>query len=264
MRIRRLTLGDLPALLDLEDDRGWGREEHKYRLLFAVGEVYGIDDPAGGVAGSVTATRYGDRVTAISMMIVAKRHGRKGLGTALMEHALAHAGAPTVTLTATEYGIGLYDKLGFRTVGHMTSFTGEFRGEPSRRSRAATDLDAIARLDAEVFGAPRTALIERLPAFGALRTLDGAFGGAWPNVTSTVLGPVTAATADDATALLDDLAASAGRPVRLDADHARPHLFAWAQEHGLTPGHETAIMVYGDPLPGDRDRLHTPVMQALG
>jgi GNAT superfamily N-acetyltransferase len=262
--IRRLTLDDLPALLDLEDDRGWGREEHKYRLLFAVGEVYGIDDPAGGLAGSVTATRYGDRVTAISMMIVATRHGRRGLGTALMEHALAHAGAPTVTLTATEYGIGLYEKLGFRTVGEMTSFTGAFRGEPSHRSRPARDLEAIARLDADVFGAPRTALIERLPGFGALRSLDGGFGGAWPNVTSTVLGPVTAANDADATALLDDLAAAAGGPVRLDADHARPQLLEWAREHGLARGDQTAIMVLGDPLPGDRDRLYTPVMQALG
>ncbi len=55
--VRRLSAADLPACLDLAADRNWPREEHKWRLLFEVSEVYGLDDPAGGLAGTVVLTR---------------------------------------------------------------------------------------------------------------------------------------------------------------------------------------------------------------
>jgi hypothetical protein len=49
--VRRLTLDDLPACLDLAADREWPREEHKWRLLFAVGEVLGIVEPGEASSG---------------------------------------------------------------------------------------------------------------------------------------------------------------------------------------------------------------------
>ena len=68
--VRRLSLDDLPACLDLAADRDWPREEHKWRLLFEVGEVYGIVAPGEGVVGTTIVTRY-DPGAAISMVLVA-------------------------------------------------------------------------------------------------------------------------------------------------------------------------------------------------
>ena len=50
--IRRLSPADLAACVELAADRGWPPERNKLRLLFAVGEGYGIDDPAGGLAAT--------------------------------------------------------------------------------------------------------------------------------------------------------------------------------------------------------------------
>lgn len=273
--VRSLGIDELPDCLLLAQDRGWHPEDHKWRLLFEIGEVYGVSAPDGGLAGVVVATRYGREVTAISMMLVAKRCSRQGLGLKLITHALDHAGTASVHLTATDSGRPLYEKAGFRSIGSCTQYAGQFRppNQPSRpRSRVATpdDLPSILALDTEVFGAARTDLINRLPSFGQqLRVVDGpdgiaGFGGAWRNVDNTVVGPVIANDDDTALALLTDLGLAADGPIRLDLEHKRPAMLAWAAECGLRAGDTTAVMVYGDPLPGDRDRLYNPVMVALG
>lgn len=107
--VRQLSVGDLSACLDLAADRNWTREERKWRLLFEVSEIYGLDDPAGGgLAGAVVLTRYGPDLAAIGMMLVAARYGRRGLGSRLMTHALEQAAGAVVYLTATEFGRPLY------------------------------------------------------------------------------------------------------------------------------------------------------------
>ncbi|MCT9930411.1 GNAT family N-acetyltransferase [Planotetraspora sp. A-T 1434] len=276
MPIRRLGAEDLPACLRLSQDRDWLPEEHKWRLLFEVGAVYGIDDPEGGLAGTVVATRYGRAVAAISMMLVARRHERQGLGGRLMRHALAEAGTTTVWLTATDYGRPLYERLGFRTIGRCHTYGGPFRppggGSPRPVSRpmTAVDLPEVLALDLAAFGADRTALLTRLPSFSEeFRVVDGpsgvaGFGGAWRNGDGAVLGPVIAQDSGTALALISDLAAAVEGPLRLDADDRWPELATWAEAHGLSHRFTTAIMVHGAPLPGDRDHLFTPVMVALG
>jgi GNAT superfamily N-acetyltransferase len=274
--VRRLGIDDLPSCLHLSEDRSWPREEHKWRLLFEVGEVYGIDDPDGGLAGAVVSTRYGREIAAISMMLVARRHERRGLGGRLMAHALEQSGTASACLTATDYGRPLYERIGFRTIGQCSTYRGEIQPQagdpqrPSSRQMVPADLPAVLALDAEVFGAPRTALLTRLPSFSEqFRVIEApkgivGYGGAWRNVDSTVLGPVIAADTNTALALLGDLAAAAPGPVRLDLDHRRPELITWAEAHGLRYGFTTAVMVHGDPPSGDPDRLFTPVMLALG
>ncbi|MEU5691725.1 GNAT family N-acetyltransferase [Actinosynnema sp. NPDC020468] len=271
--VRSLGVEELPDCLDLAADRGWQAEEHKWRLLFGIGEVHGVSAPDGGLAGAVVTTRYGREVTAIGMMLVAGRFARQGLGLRLITHALEHAGTASAHLTATDGGRPLYERVGFRTIGACTQYVGGFRPAlvpPRSRPATSADLPAIRALDAEAFGAARTALLDRLPSFGSqLRVVDGpdgitGYGGAWRNVDNTVLGPVIAADDDTAVALLTDLGLAAAGPVRLDLEHRRPALLAWAAGCGLRPGDTTAVMLRGEPLPGDRERLYTPVMVALG
>ncbi len=83
---RRLGLADLKACLALSADRGWPSEEHKWTLLLDAAEGYGIDDPDGGLAGSVVLARYGTELASARMMLVASRYGRQGLGRQLMAH----------------------------------------------------------------------------------------------------------------------------------------------------------------------------------
>ncbi len=44
--VRRLGPADLAGCVRLAADRGWPPEQNKWRLMFAVSEVYGVDEPA--------------------------------------------------------------------------------------------------------------------------------------------------------------------------------------------------------------------------
>lgn len=272
---------DLTACLDLAQSRAWEREEHKWRLLFDVGDVYGIDDPEdGGLAAATVCAPYGTAVSAISMVLVAARYERRGLGGRMMRHALERSGTASACLTATEYGRALYERLGFRATGACTTYIGEL-GEPGELPESAgprvesrraepSDMPDVAELDAEVFGAPRTALLRRLPDFcadfRAVRDPAGGltgFGGAWYSGDRLVVGPVTARDADTAIGLVEALTRKPG-PVRLDVGDRHPELIAWAVERSLRPLFGTTVMEYGEPIGGDPSRLFVPVMQALG
>jgi len=259
----------------------------------------GVGSGDGALAGAVVLTRYGADLASVGMMLVATRYGRRGLGRALMEHLLAEAGDATVTLFATDLGKPLYDKLGFRTIRRSAAFTGPFRVEPAEpaepaetsetaetavttaaraadnskmrtRPAAAADMASIIDVDKAAFGADRSRLLRRLPAFaGQLLVLESehglaGFAAAWQNHTSTVIGPVVAPDSAAARRLIGDLAAGIRGQVRLDLDPDRPELPPWAVRHGLQPAGLNAVMAYGDrPPPGDPARLFTPISIAL-
>jgi GNAT superfamily N-acetyltransferase len=270
--VRRLDVAEVQDCLDLGTSRGWAREDHKWRFLFEVGEVYGIDAPDGGLAGVVVLTRYGTELAGIGMMLVAERFGRQGLGTRLMQHALDEAKTATVWLTATKYGRPLYEKLGFRAIGVCSMYLGDFDVPAPMTTRPAStkDTQAILELDAGVFGAPRADVLTRLPEFAEqIRVVDGpdgllGYAAAWRNVGSTVIGPVVADSTAVAWELIVDLLAGITGPVRLDIDPDRPGLREWIEAQGVQRVGDTAVMVYGASLPGDRDRLFVPLTVAMG
>ncbi|MEV6108930.1 GNAT family N-acetyltransferase [Streptomyces sp. NPDC051940] len=275
--VHELGLGDLPRLLDLGADRGWSREEYKWRLLLQVGTVYGIEAPDGdGLATALVLTRYGDSLASIGMVLTAGRYARQGLGRHTMRHALDAAGDAVVTLHATPNGRPLYEQLGFRAVSTSPMRTGTFSPDPAvdtsavRPARAA-DLDAIRALDAEVFGADRTQLLTRLPAFCErllVAESDGrltGFAGTWQNVGNLVIGPVIADSPDTAKALISGLAAGVDQEVRLDVDARHKELCDWLTERGLPEASwEQSVMVRGaEQAPGDLTRRFVPVTVAL-
>lgn len=300
--VRQLSTADLPACLDLAADRNWTREEHKWQLLFEVSDVYGLDDPAGsGLAGSVVLTRYGPDLATIGMMLVAARYGRRGLGWRLMIHALEQAAGAVVCLTATVYGRPLYQKLGFRAIDTSVTHSGLLRAGPagaglagdgparaepavagtavagttvpgtgSPRIATGADLGRLAAFDAMVFGAPRRNILTSLLSFAERvvvaddrGTITG-FAAAWQNVGTLVVGPGVAADLPVAKALIGAVAADAGGPVRLDIPGRHADLSEWAVASSLAAGNETALMVRGGDLPGDRRKLFAPVSVAIG
>ncbi|MGW2524454.1 GNAT family N-acetyltransferase [Streptomyces sp. NPDC001617] len=278
--IRRLTLRDLTACADLSEDRGWPREEHKWGFLLAAGKGYGIDDPDGGLVSACVVTEYGpqDRpdLRAIGMVLVAERHARQGVGRRLMRHIVSTMDTTPLTLHATPYGRPLYEELGFKVIGRAEMLRGHFvpgGPQPEVVTRAATaeDLTAILRLDEEVFGADRTHIVARLPAFADhlhIAEENGRLTGyaaAWPNMETHVVGPLIARDTATAEALIASLAARTDRPLRTDIDVRHEELLAWTKERGLASVSFNAVMTYGVPeLPGDWTRRFAPVTVAAG
>ncbi|MFI1446690.1 GNAT family N-acetyltransferase [Streptomyces virginiae] len=287
--IRALTVDDLRRCADLSEDRGWLREEHKWRLLLAAGSGYGVDAPDGrGLAAACVVTRYGEshagpELAAIGMVLVADRFARQGLGRRLMTHVCDGVlkGVP-LTLHATPYGRPLYEELGFETTGRAEMLRGAFRHETtpatSRTSRirpaTAEDLPRILRLDAEVFGTDRTHMITRLPAFAdrlvvaedhsANDTLTG-YAAAWPNMDTHVIGPLIAHDTATAQSLVTALATGTDRELRTDVDVRHEELLAWLKDRGLASVAFNAVMTRDIPdLPGDWTRRWAPLTVAAG
>ncbi|MBV2354809.1 GNAT family N-acetyltransferase [Streptomyces sp. J2-1] len=279
--LRRLTRRDLTACADLSEDRGWSREEYKWRFLLTVGRGYGIDDPdGGGLIAACVVTEYGTgertALGAVGMVLVADRYARRGIGRRLMEQVVTDAGGTPLTLYATPNGRPLYEKLGFGVVGRAEMLQGRFVPEEhgsAVRTRAATaeDLSSVLRLDAEVFGTDRTSLLVRLPSFADLFRVaeaDGRITGyaaAWPNMDTHVVGPLIARDTGTAKALVASLAAGTDRPLRTDVDVRHAELLGWLKERGVARIHATDIMVHGAPdLPGDWRRRFAPLTVAAG
>lgn len=282
-------MDDLRRCADLSEDRGWLREEHKWRLLLAAGSGYGVDAPDGrGLAAACVVTRYGEshagpELAAIGMVLVADRFARQGLGRRLMTHVCDGVlkGVP-LTLHATPYGRPLYEELGFETTGRAEMLRGAFRHETApatsgtSRIRPATaeDLPRILRLDAEVFGTDRTHMITRLPAFAdrlvvaedhsADGTLTG-YAAAWPNMDTHVIGPLIAHDTATAQSLVTALATGTDRELRTDVDVRHEELLAWLKDRGLASVAFNAVMTRDIPdLPGDWTRRWAPLTVAAG
>jgi GNAT superfamily N-acetyltransferase len=268
LTLRELAHDDLPACLGLAKDRGWPAEDRKWALLLDLGAGYGLFDAGGALVGTTIVTRYGGDQAVVSMVLVASDHGGQGLGRRLVEHALERTDCPVVSLHATEPGRPLYEKLGFRTVGRLTRYSGAFpAGELSGTTRAAlqADLPAVVRTDAEVFGADRGTLWKDYFRFTDQVRLGpgGGFAATWRTVGSLVVGPVVADSADEAKTLISDLAAGADGPLQVDVYH--DDLGGWLERQGLVEQSSVDLMVRGaTDVPGDRKRLHVPLMQALG
>ncbi|GAA3012019.1 GNAT family N-acetyltransferase [Streptomyces fulvorobeus] len=281
--VRRLTRADLVSCADLCEDRGWARDEHRWGLLLSVGTGYGIDDPGGkGLAAACAVTANGTH-TSVGMLLVADRHARQGLGRRLMHHVIEATGETPLSLYATTEGQPLYERLGFAVVGRADRVSGHFRpvdGEGAQssvtpsvtiRPARADDLKSILRLDADTFGADRTHLITRLPAFSDKLlvaedddTLVG-YAAIWPSGNVHSIGPLVAPDTATAKALVTTLAATTDRPLRTDIDVRHHELLDWLGERGLEKGTTTVVMIYrSQTLPGDWTRRFAPLTVATG
>jgi predicted N-acetyltransferase YhbS len=276
--VERLSAADQADCLALADDRGWPPEPDKWQLLFEVGEVFGIRDPAGGLAGAVALTRYGPGLAAIGMMLVAERHGRQGLGRALMTHLLSEAGGVVTCLFATDFGRPLYERLGFRPAHLSDRYIGPLAagaaagGSVPVRPATPADLTAIAALDRDAFGADRREILTRLPQLSerflvavgpAGREIRG-FAASFVLNGLLLAGPVIADDLEVATALLGGLAAGSGRPLRIEVARTHPGLARWAAAHGLTARSQTTVMTHGGALPGRPGQVFGPLNVAMG
>jgi hypothetical protein len=159
-----------------------------------------------------------------------------------MEGVLSLAGDRSLQLVATESGLSLYEKLGFRGSGVVVQHQGQVVKSVTAPSgvRAARpdDMAAITELDRAAYGAERRRLIGLLADVGSLAVLERmdrlvGFAALRPFGRGEVIGPVVAANLDDARLLVSHfLAARAGAFLRIDTD-VTTRLGPWLAGIGL-------------------------------
>jgi predicted N-acetyltransferase YhbS len=171
LQIRTMTAADIPLGLRLKSQAGWNQIAADWQRMLAmqpdgcfVAELDGI------AVGTSVACIFGS-VAWIAMVLVEESVRGRGIGKALMQHALEfvdQSGVASVRLDATPLGQPLYERLGFLPQYALTRFAG-CASEAKRsdvqldvRLAQSADVQPILELDYAVTGADRRRLLLRL------------------------------------------------------------------------------------------------------
>lgn len=260
--IRAMTAADLPLGLRLKDQAGWNQTESDWRRVLDLQPDGCFVAQLDGRPVGTTATSIFESIGWVSMVLVEDSVRRCGIGTRLMEYALAYLdarGIRTIRLDATPLGRPLYEKLGFVLEYDLARWEGTAAcGErPAGVCPAAAEhLDAICALDRQATGTNRRQLLERLfqerpdamHVFMVDRQVAGyrslRFGSR-----AVQIGPVAALNAIAGRALADAaMFDCAARPVFIDIPQQNAAATEWAASKGLRVQRLLTRMRRGPPV----------------
>lgn len=245
----------LEGALKLSQEMSWPYRIEDWDGALQLGHGFVLQH-AGVVIGTAAWWTYGETHASAGMIIVAKAAQGRGYGARLMDALLASAYPRTVTLNSTAEGIVLYRRRGFVPIGVIHQHQGlceEHQEAPPSslvRAIAASDFEAIMRLDCEATGVDRQPMLDRLVRSGDGYVLqrDGMPRGyAISRLFGRghVIGPVVAESPTDARALIEAALARLGRTfVRIDTS-ASSHLGDWLEGLGLQRVGDATTMILG-------------------
>jgi len=215
IKLRPLTLADVPFAMTLKDQVHWNQLETDWKFL--------IDTNMGGnflalyndqKAGTVTTITYQDKISWIGMVLVDAAYRGMGIGTTLLQAAInfaLHKG--TVRLDATPQGKGLYENLGFKAERSLLRLERKNIVLAPTEHRcsviAMSELDELEEYDTPVFGARRGDVLRYLmnnsPEYAYCLKTDGRISGYCLGRSGSrfeQIGPLIAEKQDDAMELL--------------------------------------------------------------
>lgn len=128
--ISGFSLKELPDLLRLSYAQSWPHTSDDWRTVLAAGDVFGHRSDAGDILSCTAVIPYGEvqdgLLSCVSMVIVDASARRRGLGDALVREAIRRGSdqspKTSLCLIATQDGLPLYRKLGFRVLEDLYSF----------------------------------------------------------------------------------------------------------------------------------------------
>jgi GNAT superfamily N-acetyltransferase len=254
IHLRHMTPRDVPLGMRLKEQAGWNQTEADWRRCLELQPdgcfVAEREDVA---VGTVTTCIFGP-IAWIAMVLVDVALRGQGIGRALLDHALAFLdshGVPSIRLDATPLGRPLYEKRGFIEEYTLTRFEGiasiagaavELRDKMTVGAMLPEHQERVLRLDHQVMGTDRAALLERLFAEApeqwrlALRGDEVlGFWAARAGSRAWQIGPCLATAEAGPLLLADALARQAGQRVFLDVPEDNRKAVAAVTHAALVP-----------------------------
>lgn len=258
---RPMTAADIPFGMRLKTEAGWNQTEADWRRFLALSQGGTLVAERGGAAVGTVATFLFGTIGWIAMLQVDKRWRHQGIGTSLLERAVAllkDRGASTIRLDATPLGRPIYADYGFQAEYDLWRFEGTPRGVAAEEMATdpGRDLDRVCRLDREVTGTDRRALLEALAgeqsAWTPIAAERGDLAGylfARPGSRAVQIGPAAARDAATGERLLN-AAANRHSAATVFIDIPEPNAAAtrWAVGQGLVRQRVLTRMRLGQPV----------------
>ncbi len=253
---RPFTAADVPLGMRLKTQAGWNQLEADWRRMLEIQPGGGFVAEYNGIPSGTVMTCVFGHVAWIAMMLVDESLRGKGIGQALMEHALAcldEQGVRTVRLDATPLGQPLYEKLGFVAEYTLARYAGNPIGSGDIAGvalAAASDREEAFALDRSVTQTDRRRLLERLldERQGFVVRGNGRLRGyllARAGANATQIGPCIADDLAGPLLLNHALTHHAGSPAYIDIPQAHVTASALARQQGLTVQRELLRMCRG-------------------
>jgi GNAT superfamily N-acetyltransferase len=176
IRIRTLAHDDIPFAMKLKDQAGWNQTETDWqRFVDMQPDGCFVAEWDGQTVGT-TVTCVFRSVAWIAMVLVDPEFRGRGIGKALMSHALNFLdaqGVSCVRLDATALGKPLYEKLGFVVEYELSRYEGfpkpgvptglKLTPAPARSVQAdSKEWAHLIQLDRDITGADRSKFLSRL------------------------------------------------------------------------------------------------------
>ncbi len=256
--VRPMRPGELELVLEWARQEGWnpGLDDS---LPFHDADPSGFFVGAVGEVpvGSISVVKYGDDLAFLGLYMVHPEFRGKGYGRAIWDAGIASANGRSIGLDGVVAQQENYRKAGFEEAYKTVRYGGVIGSLPSSSLTATpvTDkLDGLVRYDASVFSAQRPAFVTswctnrkhrrtavvrksgKIRGYGTIRRCYDGYK----------IGPLFAADADSAAALLSTLGQEAkGARVFIDIPSDNRDAVALAVGMGLEPVFETARMYRG-------------------
>jgi len=273
--LRTMQPIDISRSQELSARLQWPHRREDWAAMYRLSKGAVLEADDGAIVGTCFATLQGSYAT-IGLVIVDPAYQGRKLGQSLMKWAVDAAQGRSIVLNATEAGLPLYEKLGFRSFNRVHQYQGQSVAEPSdldgSRTRLARqcDFDQIVHLADSSTAFSRQAVIAEFCAIAKKIVVieeNGdvvGFGISRPFGRGYTIGPVVAHSQEQArqvvASLLTDLQESF---VRIDVTD-RSGLEDIVQATGLKPVGQVPTMVLGEEPPAAPARQFAVASQALG
>ena len=270
-----LTREHVPQALSLSAALNWPYREEDWRFALELGHGVGVEAD-GRLAATALWWPYDESFATFGMIIVTPTLQGRGIGRLLVTEMLCQANGRTVLLSSTREGYRLYETLGFVPYGQINQHQAVLEVCPPKPQRSDVrpfqldDMTAIRALDRRASGMGRDRLLDALFAVGTVVVIERAsevsgYACVRRSGRGVVIGPVIAANAEDAKALIATLAAQRLNGfVRIDVTEASG-LSPWLAEIGLPRVDSVVSMARGTPPAQAADAtLFAVANQSLG
>jgi len=266
-----MSTNDISEAMRLKEVAHWNQVPEDWMAFIDV-------EPGGCFVGEMdqkvvtTATNfnYENRFGWIGMILVDPSQRRKGIATRMMETSIAYLESlpcPCQKLDATDAGAKVYEKIGFAVEYQVERWThSESMHFADRRGSSfeltTERLEAVAKWDAEVFGASRKRLLSWYVNNSAPSLMAGdaedpkGFLVGRPGSGAFQLGPLVASNQEVAHSLIESfLARIPSQPMIADINTINPDSRALLESLGFQPSRILQRMYRGpNKYPGDPNR----------